>query len=388
MKISKGNSFFLIFFMIHILKLGWLVALPNIYFYISSVLNRAWSHKPMLYVFIFIIYSFLLFIPNITNLSTATLLDLKPIIMLGILPYFFIFSKKVNVNLQDFSKCIVVVIYFYICVQLLLFQEIEGKILIRGDVGILALISFIFFIPFNSAELKNNFIWIVLVIGLFLIYQGRASIVVATIVLTYFVAFAIKHKLISKQIFPLFILLPLIISALMIQLMYMRAEDISNSWGVGVIESEARIMALYVFYEVLQQMSLMQLIFGSGFGIDYSENVECNFRFMCLHMQNIAIGNADTYPAVGFHNELIRVFLTTGLVGLMIFMISISSFWKSTTLDSSSEGLKNLLYMRSVVIIIMASMFSHGIIGTTITGFVLLFTLAVLYRKYLELQNV
>tara|TARA_A100001015_G_C14878709_1_gene667442 strand:- start:642 stop:1154 length:513 start_codon:yes stop_codon:yes gene_type:complete len=170
--------------------------------------------------------------------------------------------------------------------------------------------------------------------------------------------------------------------------MYMRAEDISNSWGVGVIESEARIMALYVFYEVLQQMSLMQLIFGSGFGIDYSENVECNFRFMCLHMQNIAIGNADTYPAVGFHNELIRVFLTTGLVGLMIFMISISSFWKSTTLDSSSEGLKNLLYMRSVVIIIMASMFSHGIIGTTITGFVLLFTLAVLYRKYLELQNV
>ena len=78
MKISKGNSFFLIFFMIHILKLGWLVALPNIYFYISSVLNKVWSHKPMLYIFIFIIYSFLLFIPNITNLSTATLLDLKP----------------------------------------------------------------------------------------------------------------------------------------------------------------------------------------------------------------------------------------------------------------------------------------------------------------------
>ena len=147
-------------------------------------------------------------------------------------------------------------------------------------------------------------------------------------------------------------------------------------------------MALYVFYEVWQQMTFTQYLFGSGFGVDYSENVECSFRFMCLHMQNIAIGNADTYPAVGFHNELIRIFLTTGFFGVALFLFFLSSLWKSVEPNQSFESLKNHLYLRSMIIIVLTSMFSHGIIGTTITGFALLFTIAVLYRKYTELENV
>ena len=118
---------------------------------------------------------------------------------------------------------------------------------------------------------------------LFVIYQGRASILVATVVLIYFVVFAIRNKMISKRIFPIFVLFPLFVALIMLQLMYARASDISASWDVGVLESEARIMALYVFYEVLQQMSTMQYLFGSGFGVDYSENVECYFRFICAY---------------------------------------------------------------------------------------------------------
>ena len=388
MKISKSNSFFLLFFFIHIFKLGWLVALPNLFFYFSSLLNKALNYKPMIIIFLFIIYSVILFLVNITNISTAALLDLKPIIMLGILPYFFVLSKHIKIDLKDFSKFIILVIYSYILIQLLLFQEIEGKVLIRGDVGILALVSLIFFIPFNMTELKNNFIWLLLIMLLFVIYQGRASILVATVVLIYFVVFAIRNKMISKRIFPIFVLFPLFVALIMLQLMYARASDISASWDVGVLESEARIMALYVFYEVLQQMSTMQYLFGSGFGVDYSENVECYFRFMCLHMQNISIGNADTYPAVGFHNELIRIFLTTGFFGVALFLFFLSSLWKNVRPNQPLESLKNHLYLRSMIIIILTSMFSHGIIGTTITGFTLLFVIAVLYRKFIQIQYV
>ena len=388
MKISKANSFFLLFFFIHISKLGWLVALPNLFFYLSSLLNKALNYKPMILIFAFIIYSVILFLANITNISAAALLDLKPIIMLGILPYFFVLSKYIKIDLKDFSKFIVLIIYSYILVQLLLFQEIERQILIRGDVGVLALVSLIFFIPFNIKELKENFIWLFLIMLLFIIYQGRASILVATIVIIYFVIFAIKNKMITKKIFPVFVIFPLIVGLIMLQLMLSRASDINESWNISVFESEARIMALYVFYEVWQQMTFTQYLFGSGFGVDYSESVECHFRFMCLHMQNIAIGNADTYPAVGFHNELIRIFLTTGFFGLALFLFFLSSLWRKVKPNQSFESLKNHLYLRSMIIIILTSMFSHGVIGTTITGFTLLFTIAVLYRKYTELENV
>ncbi len=342
----------------------------------------------MILIFAFIIYSVILFLANITNISAAALLDLKPIIMLGILPYFFVLSKYIKIDLKDFSKFIVLIIYSYILVQLLLFQEIERQILIRGDVGVLALVSLIFFIPFNIKELKENFIWLFLIMLLFIIYQGRASILVATIVIIYFVIFAIKNKMITKKIFPVFVIFPLIVGLIMLQLMLSRASDINESWNIGVFESEARIMALYVFYEVWQQMTFTQYLFGSGFGVDYSESVECHFRFMCLHMQNIAIGNADTYPAVGFHNELIRIFLTTGFFGLALFLFFLSSLWRKVKPNQSFESLKNHLYLRSMIIIILTSMFSHGVIGTTITGFTLLFTIAVLYRKYTELENV
>ena len=140
----------------------------------------------MILIFAFIIYSVILFLANITNISAAALLDLKPIIMLGILPYFFVLSKYIKIDLKDFSTFIVLIIYSYILVQLLLFQEIERQILIRGDVGVLALVSLIFFIPFNIKELKENFIWLFLIMLLFIIYQGRASILVATIVIIYF----------------------------------------------------------------------------------------------------------------------------------------------------------------------------------------------------------
>ena len=100
---------------------------------------------------------------------------------------------------------------------------------------------------------------------------------------------------------------------------FSRASDISSNFGVSAIESEARLLAFIVFYDVANSFTISEWLFGRGFGIDFSTNINCSrvLPLVCFHMENIIMGNNGIYPAIGFHNELIRILVTTGLFGLI-----------------------------------------------------------------------
>ena len=96
------------------------------------------------------------------------------------------------------------------------------------------------------------------------------------------------------------------------------------------------------------------------------------------------MGNNGIYPAIGFHNELIRILVTTGLFGLMLIFLFLSSLWRKK-INSISEA--NQIYairLNSLIVLFTISTFSHGILGSTITSFVILSAMATTYSKALR----
>jgi len=382
MKFSSTILFYFAFFLIHLTKLGWLVSIPAVYFYISSFVNKVFQYRPAFIVYVLLFYSFIQIIvkTGFQNLGFSAVLDAKLLMMFGIFLFFFSFSRFYKVNINYYLQTVIASLFLYFLLFYLIQGNLVNFVLIRGDIGAVVIIAFCYLIPFSKEQIKKNIIWIFLGLLLMAIFQGRASILVGCIILGYFIYISLVHKAIEKKIFSLYLFLFATFLMVAVFIFSSRAFDISESFsGITVIESEARLMALYVLYEVLNKMTISEIIFGNGLGVDYSQNIQCNLKFVCLHMQNIMTGNQGIYPAIGFHNEWIRIFVTFGIVGIVLTFAFFYYLWAKIRIEDSVLLKQKKIRFQLLLISSVCLMFSHGVLGTTITGFIILSTLALGY---------
>ena len=303
--------------------------------------------------------------------------------MLSIFPSFILFDKIYSPKLEDIAKIIIYSILI-IMISSVIFKFNYMNIIIRGDIGLIAMVALVLILPMSIDDLKRYiFVFFMLFLS-FLLIQGRASMLAGAIAIGFLLLKSHNYRLIEKKIYKYYFVLGIIFLFLVGLVFITRAVDISNNYGVSVAESEARFLAFVVFYDVLSSFSLFEWLFGRGFGIDFSENIDCGrvLPLVCLHMENIIIGNNGIYPAVGFHNELIRIFVSTGLIGTFIFFFFVRSLWRKKISNIASKT--NQLYairLNSLIVLFLISLFSHGILGSTITSFVILSSMGIIYSK-------
>ncbi len=383
LKLSRYELIYVLFFLIHIFKLGWLVLIPNALFYLLSLFNKSYKNLAAFFIFLYAVHSSILLVLTVDIGSLrAAMIDFKLVSMLGIFVFFSYWSRKRYFDLNGFGRLIIISILSYVVISVLLNGYLDQRVLIRGDAGLLLIVALIFLLPFDLGMLRRNVIWLVIIFALLLIYQGRASMALGSLGITYYLYNALRYRLFSKALIPFYIVLPIVMVLAMLMVYTDRANDIKDSIGASVVESEARFMAFFVLLDVVARSSVLQLLFGNGFGIDYATKIDCLNSFVCLHVDNIVHGNDGIYPALGFHNELIRIFLTTGFLGVSFITGFFMSLWIPARKQLTRESLKLRLQLNTLLIVFAVSFFSHGVLGTTMTGFVLLACTAALSNNF------
>jgi len=383
-KIKRFNILFVSFLILHVFRLQSFVLIPTVIFYLHSIVNKMYQYKAALFLYLYAIYATIIFFSSIyPSITTAALIDFKPIFMLSIFPSFILFDKIYSPKLEDIAKIIIYSVLI-IMISSVIFKFNYMNIIIRGDIGLIAMVALVLILPMSIDDLKRYiFVFFMLFLS-FLLIQGRASMLAGAIAIGFLLLKSHNYRLIEKKIYKYYFVLGIIFLFLVGLVFITRAVDISNNYGVSVAESEARFLAFVVFYDVLSSFSLFEWLFGRGFGIDFSENIDCGrvSPLVCLHMENIIIGNNGIYPAVGFHNELIRIFVSTGSIGTFIFFFFVRSLWRKKISNIASKT--NQLYairLNSLIVLFLISLFSHGILGSTITSFVILSTMGIIYSK-------
>lgn len=383
-KIKRFNLLFVSFLILHVFRLQSFVLIPTVIFYLHSIVNKMYQYKAALFLYLYAIYATIIFFSSIyPSITTAALIDFKPIFMLSIFPSFILFDKIYSPKLEDIAKIIIYSVLI-IMISSVIFKFNYMNIIIRGDIGLIAMVALVLILPMSIDDLKRYiFVFFMLFLS-FLLIQGRASMLAGAIAIGFLLLKSHNYRLIEKKIYKYYFVLGIIFLFLVGLVFITRAVDISNNYGVSVAESEARFLAFVVFYDVLSSFSLFEWLFGRGFGIDFSENIDCGrvSPLVCLHMENIIIGNNGIYPAVGFHNELIRIFVSTGSIGTFIFFFFVRSLWRKKISNIASKT--NQLYairLNSLIVLFLISLFSHGILGSTITSFVILSTMGIIYSK-------
>ena len=386
-KIKKYNFLFFSFLFIHIFRLGALAAIPAAIFYLLSGMNQIFKFKASFYIFIYVLYCALVFISSVSlsAVSTASLIDLKPIFMLSVFPCFVLFDRLFSPKIDQIAKVIIFTVLMIMTLSFI-FQFNYMNIIIRGDIGLISMVALILLLPMSFKDLKRYIPLFVMLFLCFILIQGRASMLAGGIAIGFLLIQSIKAGLIERRILKYYFFLGAIFIGLISLVFFSRASDISSNFGVSAIESEARLLAFIVFYDVANSFTISEWLFGRGFGIDFSTNINCSrvLPLVCFHMENIIMGNNGIYPAIGFHNELIRILVTTGLFGLILIFIFLKSLWRKKINAISEVNKIYAIRLNSLIVLFIISTFSHGILGSTITSFVILSAMAITYSKALK----
>ena len=386
-KIKKYNFLFFSFLFIHIFRLGALAAIPAAIFYLLSGMNQIFKFKASFYIFIYVLYCALVFISSVSlsAVSTASLIDLKPIFMLSVFPCFVLFDRLFSPKIDEIAKVIIFTVLMIMTLSFI-FQFNYMNIIIRGDIGLISMVALILLLPMSFKDLKRYIPLFVMLFLCFILIQGRASMLAGGIAIGFLLIQSIKAGLIERRILKYYFFLGAIFIGLISLVFFYRASDISSNFGVSAIESEARLLAFIVFYDVANSFTISEWLFGRGFGIDFSTNINCSrvLPLVCFQMENIIMGNNGIYPAIGFHNELIRILVTTGLFGLILIFIFLKSLWRKKINAISEVNKIYAIRLNSLIVLFIISTFSHGILGSTITSFVILSAMAITYSKALK----
>ena len=350
-------------------------------------MNQIFKFKASFYIFIYVLYCALVFISSVSlsAVSTASLIDLKPIFMLSVFPCFVLFDRLFSPKIDEIAKVIIFTVLMIMTLSFI-FQFNYMNIIIRGDIGLISMVALILLLPMSFKDLKRYIPLFVMLFLCFILIQGRASMLAGGIAIGFLLIQSIKAGLIERRILKYYFFLGAIFIGLISLVFFSRASDISSNFGVSAIESEARLLAFIVFYDVANSFTISEWLFGRGFGIDFSTNINCSrvLPLVCFHMENIIMGNNGIYPAIGFHNELIRILVTTGLFGLILIFIFLKSLWRKKINAISEVNKIYAIRLNSLIVLFIISTFSHGILGSTITSFVILSAMAITYSKALK----
>ncbi len=373
---TKSNLVITVFYIVHFLRISWFPIIPAFFSFIFTYKFKLYNIKSIFYVFAYCALGFILFLINsdFSNGVRPALIDFKQFFLLLIYPSFYYFNKTFPININLVAKNIILLSLFSsILIGLGVFPQ---NTIIRTDATFLIASSFIILIPKNKEDLKFFSPYYFLIFYLLLAYLGRTTILALVVALFYYIIKIRKIPLVSSFIkrlyfifFVLFLLLGIVIFAI-------RASDIFASTGTSFVENESRFLAMFLFFsQVIPQLNIFELIFGVGFGVDFSQYMDTDNFIINIHINNIISGNNNIYPALGFHNEFIRIFLLTGLTGSYFMFLFLRSFFQKINYSDAYHSY-NCIRLNSFLILVLVSMFGHGFFGSTITSVWALFVLS------------
>tara|TARA_B100000131_G_scaffold258922_1_gene254325 strand:+ start:471 stop:1472 length:1002 start_codon:yes stop_codon:yes gene_type:complete len=311
-----------------------------------------------------------------SNGLNPSLIDVKQFFLFMIYPSFYYFNKTYSISLKQVAKHMIILsLISSFAVSAGFFPP---NTIIRTDATYLIASSFLILIPRSNRDLRRYLIYYLIIFYLLLAYLGRTTILALVIALLYFMIKSRKSSLISSSVKKLYLILFLLFTGLGFAIFAIRASDIFATTGTSFVNNESRLLAMYLFlFQVIPQLNFFELIFGAGFGVDYSSYMSTSNFIINIHIDNIVTGNNNMYPALGFHNEFIRIFLLTGAIGFFIFMKFLSSFYIKIDAHDSHYNLK-CIGLNTFLIMVLVSMFGHGFFGSTITSAWTLFALSYL----------
>jgi len=385
---TKSNFIITVFYTVHFLRLSWFPAIPAFLSAVFTYKFKLYKIRSIFYIFLYCTIGIVMFLINNdqSNGLTPALIDAKQFFLFMIYPSFYYFNKTYSVNLERVAKHMIILSFVsFLAILVGLFPP---NTIIRTDATYLIASSFLILIPKASFDLRRFFIIYFIIIFLLLAYLGRTTILALVIALFYYMIKTRNSQLISsyvKKLYPIFLIL---FTGLGLAIFAIRASDIFATTGTSFVENESRLLAMYLFFfQIIPQLNLFELIFGVGFGVDYSTFMNTTNFIINIHIDNIVTGNNNIYPALGFHNEFIRIFLLTGVFGFFLFMKFLSSFYNKIDYKDPYHSLK-CIRLNTFLIMVIVSMFGHGFFGSTITSAWTLFALSHLKSNIINFKTI
>ncbi len=336
-----------------------------------------------LFIFFYLYMTFILISSFLYNDLTILLMDSKFYIMILIFYIFYILSYKRILKIDDFLNAVsILIVLIGIFGILSIYSGVRfGN---RGDFGnaLVILLPILLYFNINNKITKKEFyLFIILNLIVLVILQGRTALIAYVFSISLIYIYRKKLNLhISKNI--MYILFILSFLAAFKIFMYRAGVNNEN------LEHEARYLAYFIFIEILQHIDLQHLLFGFGFGA-YFDNFADNISIASAHVAQIKNSSGvGHYISWGFHNNIIRMFLLLGLIGLFllyIWQISLFYITKSDYIDKRIIILKTILKIIFYSTLLLS--FSNGIYGTTLVSSLLFSFQGLLYGEIKYLRN-
>jgi hypothetical protein len=191
-----------------------------------------------------------------------------------------------------------------------------------------------------------------------------------------------KFKLnINKSLLGIILLIAIILVIIVI---------FQRGGGGGFVGDQARYLALFIFVNILENSSIENLLFGYGFGNYYdffidsmTEQANENLTLIQAHSDQIKRSSSvNHYVSWGFHNSIIRIFLTLGIFGSLLFYVWQVSLFYIRGDDKMSDEiiiLRTILKIAFILTIILS--FSNGIYNINLVGSGIFFLQGYLYGE-------
>lgn len=353
------------------LPLSLIFILSTYLFYNKKILKNIFLVY-FLYLLLILIYSF------IHNHNLKLILMDSKILFIMILFYFsYIMSYKriIKVNKKLITSLYILLILLYIFGMLGMYGIRFGN---RDDFGNAIVILDIFFIYVYSIMLipRKRIIFILLTSILILFYlQGRTALIAFVFMLG--LLFLYKQKLqikINKTILFTIISFSFILGAIV----FLNRAGLDDEG----LKHEARYLAYFIFIDILKHIDFQHFFFGFGFGAYFDKFADA-VPIAAHHVTQIKNSSGvGHYISWGFHNNIIRMFLLTGFIGLVLLFWWQLSLFKLKKYDYYDDKLIKLIYTLKILFFTTLLLsFSNGIYGITLTGGLLFVLQGLLYGE-------
>ena len=231
-------------------------------------------------------------------------------------------------------------------------SRLGGLIMNPNEVGMLCVVAMSAIIAaFFKAGIRGYYI-VVLGISFFalILTSSRSSLIAFLLIVAFFVLRSGKAKIIWPSVGVSMLAIPYLVNVVILKEGHVDAEEVMSMTG--------RIP----FWKALMTEALPQEPYF-GFG------------FMCIYYTKYFQG-MDTYPASMTHNTFIQVFVSMGMIGFLVVLFQMTTFFNSVMRAKIPGGTN--LFVAIFIPIFINSLTEFGIWGITNYG-VLYYQILFLY---------
>ena len=347
--------------------------LPDFMWFLLLLVPSIYGLKPIqlnlfglfifMYILIIILFSFIFiegrFIFNIVSSSKLVFFLIYFMLLINCDKIFYLHYDKMESRYITLSWIIVFA-------SLVLFLATGSTDMIghRGDIGVfITLFCFFHVSRFTANPSVKNFLltlsFLVMIILLLQVLQGRTAYGVLTLIV---ICGALHGRKTSGKSF-LGLLLPtsIVVIFIILQGIDMIAER--GGWEY-LVNSEARLLALFYWYDAISGTSWVKFLFGHGYG-QCVDQLTGYSDFVKPHVEQIiSSSGGNCYVSWGFHNAFLSLIYEIGVVGTLFLLVFI---WHCLSRSDTMNTFYKLLFL---CLLIVASpnnhIFNHDIFAILI----------------------